>query len=284
MSIVHYIETNEVLDFRLLQRIIERSLPDVAYEQRAENLCYFWIDGQSTRGVDVSLEEDRLVEIRNTGLSNTADYTLTNQIAESICNLYQGKLMVENEDYDEDNPDNEPAFFSKERPIYSKEEMLQIQEDDSISIQTLVLQLQEDITVFGPIHRVNIGKNTLSKIATESDDVLTHSLIKLIKHINYDLPDYEYGNVLEITKEDQVLTLKLITNETPCIIDKYDYILFQISEEELIAITNDDLIKVMPKIWDLVDEYTIVAPILSDAEFDTLKNKAKVFNRFDELR
>ena len=83
---------------------------------------------------------------------------------------------------------------------------------------------------------------------------------------------------------DNKKILKLITNQVDCMIDKYDYILFGKNEEEIIAIDNDTLNTILPSSWQRVDEYTIVAPMLSENEFMELKERAEKLNQFEELR
>ncbi len=67
-------------------------------------------------------------------------------------------------------------------------------------------------------------------------------------------------------------------------IDKYDYILFPKNESEIIAITNDTLNTILPESWQRVDEYTIVAPILSEDEFEKLVAQAEKLDQYNELR
>ncbi len=100
MSIFHYLKTKDPINFDMLQKVIERTVMGVKYKQRSETLCYFWIDKASTRGVDVSLEAENWIELRNTGFSSKEDYSLTNELANSICNLYGGHLYSDNDQKD----------------------------------------------------------------------------------------------------------------------------------------------------------------------------------------
>jgi len=284
MSVLHYIKTKEPINFVLLQKIIERTLVDVQCEQRSETLCYFWIDRASTRGVDVSTEEENWVELRNTSFSSKEDYVLTNELASSICNLYTGKLYVDNEDYDEDVDDVSLAYLPKEHPLFTTEEMESLPLNDTAVVSAIVTQLQQLMTLFCPIRKVHFGTEMLSKLSDKSNEELTTILQKIILYVNYQIPDYDYGNVLEMGESEDKKTLKLLANLSNCIIDKYDYILFQKNESEIIAITNDTLNTILPESWQRVDEYTIVAPILPEDEFEKLVAQAEKLNQYNELR
>ncbi|MDI5894805.1 hypothetical protein [Flavobacterium algoritolerans] len=284
MSVLHYIKTKEPINFVQLQKIIERTLADVLYEQRSETLCYFWINGASARGVDVSMEEVGLVEIRNTSFSNYADYNLTNELVSSICNLYKGELYKENNDYDEDEDDVFLAYLPKEHPLFTTEDIESLPQNDTAVVSAIVTQLKQPMTLFCPIRKVHFGIEMLSKLSDKSNKELTIILQNIIVYVNYKIPNYEYGNVLVMGEGEDKKTLKLITNDVNCIIDKYDYILFQKNELEIIAITNDTLNTILPKSWQRVDEYTIVAPLLSEDEFEKLVTQAEKSNQYNELK
>ena len=102
-------------------------------------------------------------------------------------------------------------------------------------------------------------------------------------NVNYNWPDYDYGNVMEVGEGFETKIVKLLTNEANCIIDKYDYLLLTKSENELIALTNDDLNNILPESWQRVDEYTIVAPILADSAFLHLIAAAEQYNKIKEM-
>jgi hypothetical protein len=284
MSVLHYIKTKEPINFDILQKVIERTLADVEYEQRSETLCYFWIDGASTRGVDVSLERENWIKLRNTGFSSKEDYVLTNQLANSICNLYDGHLYCDNEEYDEDNDDASLEYLPKEHPLFTAEDMELIPLNDTEVVSAMAMQLQQTITLYGPIRKVHFGPELLAKLSDKSNEELTTILHEIILNVNYQIPNYEYGNVLEMEEGEEKKTLKLLGNFSDCIIDKYDFILFQKEDDKVIAITNDTLNTILPVSWKRVDEYTIVAPILPEDEFENLVAQAEKLNQYDELK
>ena len=284
MSVLHYIKTKEPINFVILQKIIERTLEDVLYEQRSETLCYFWIDGASTRGVDVNVEEQNWIELRNTTFSSKEDYVLTNELANCICNLYEGILYVENEEYDDDIDDISLEYHPKEHPLFTMEEMNTMPLIDTDEINLMASQLQQTITLFGPIRKVHFGPELLGKLSNKSNEELTILLQEIMVYVNYRIPNYEYGNVLEMGEGEDKKTLKLLGNFSDCIIDKYDFILFQKEDDKIIAITNDTLNTILPLSWERVDEYTIVAPLLPEDEFENLVAQAEKLNQYDELK
>ena len=77
--------------------------------------------------------------------------------------------------------------------------------------------------------------------------------------------------------------MKLLTNEVDYIIDKYDFILLQTTEEQPIMITNEILNSMLPSNWQLVDEFTIVAPITSQDEWNKLLTNAKKQDLFESF-
>ena len=69
MSILHYIEIETALDIDLLNEKITR-LENAIFVQKSEDLFYYWIDNKSTKGIDLTIENEGLIEVRNTTLSN----------------------------------------------------------------------------------------------------------------------------------------------------------------------------------------------------------------------
>lgn len=101
-------------------------------------------------------------------------------------------------------------------------------------------------------------------------------MLDLIIEVNYRIPDYDYGDIMKMKKSKKdTMILKLLTNRVNCIIDSYDFILLNTSKEEPIVITNDILNAILPSKWELIDEYTIVAPILEQREWVELLDNAK---------
>jgi len=87
MSIINNIIGRQPLDITKLNSFVS-SIDGVKYKNRGEGTFHYWIDGKSTRGVDITPEKKR-IEVRNTILSNKHDYELTNKVVQMILSLTQ---------------------------------------------------------------------------------------------------------------------------------------------------------------------------------------------------
>ena len=68
MSVIHNIINKKPLDIIRLDKLVS-TIEGAKYEDRGGGVFYFWIDGKSTRGFDITLEQG-YIEVRNTVLSN----------------------------------------------------------------------------------------------------------------------------------------------------------------------------------------------------------------------
>ena len=50
-----------------------------------------------------------------------------------------------------------------------------------------------------------------------------------------------------------------------------------------LTLTNYNLNKILPKRWKRMDEFTIVAPILNQLDYNKLCQRAEEFDVFDEI-
>src|SRR5690606_28838808 len=269
MSTIHKVITENKLDINYLFELIQKSFDsEIICEERGSNVYYFWVKEKSTRGMDITLE-DYGVEIRNTGLSNKADLMLTNIITENILKLVNGELI--NED------DEKITQF----PLYSEIAIKDIMKNEARTIFILSRENNE-IAIFGPIRKTYFGRKTYEALAKYEKDgfLLSQKIEELILKSQYHLPDYGYGNILQAENGENPLILKLLTNKTDYIIDKYDYILVEQEGKNPIMITNDDLNKILPASWSLIDEYTVVAPIAPEYEWEELVKRAKNYDTF----
>ena len=113
---------------------------------------------------------------------------------------------------------------------------------------------------------------------------LKDKMYHIILNVNYQIPDFGYGNIMEvINSNDEKKIMKLLTNEVDYIIDKYDFILLQTLEEQPIIITNAILNSILPSNWKLVDEFTVVAPITTQNDWKKLLTDAKKHDLFDSF-
>lgn len=263
MSKTIYLNANKTLDIDLLGQAVAEVVPHLRAEKRSETLYYFWIHEASARGIDVSIEHQNMLEFRNTICSNEADYRLTNQLVELAQYLFGGTLVNE----------EETVYL----PVYTNDQMLSNMQSDAEMLKAMAALQNKTLTLYGPKRKIHIGPRCFN--AFNKAEKLEEALNALILKVNYSYPAVTYGNVMETSLEEKQVIFKLLTNEEPCIIDKYDYLLFE-DEDSYLVIKNDDLNRILPDTWQLLDEYTIYAPTLSVADFAALKNKAQNYNVF----
>ncbi|WP_250633069.1 hypothetical protein [Rhodoflexus caldus] len=269
MSLIHYIIYKRPLDISRLDEFVS-TIKGATYEDRGEGVFYFWIDGKSTRGFDITLEQD-YIEVRNTILSNKHDYDLTNKIIAEIIALTDGIIIDEDEEQISDFP------------IFDNYRIAEAEIHDCETIQALSRE-HEDIAIYGPVRKVHFGKRLHEQFKGLKGEQLKNKMFEIILTVNYQIPNFDYGNIMQVgNSEDDKKIVKLLTNETDYIIDKYDYILLHTSDEQPIMITNDILNKMLPSNWKLVDEFTVVAPMTDENEWNKLLTNAKKFNLWHEF-
>ncbi|PKP46739.1 MAG: hypothetical protein CVT95_06605 [Bacteroidetes bacterium HGW-Bacteroidetes-12] len=269
MSVIHNIIYKRPLEISRLDKFIS-TIEGATYEDRGEGIFYFWIDKKSTRGFDITLEQG-YIEIRNTILSNKYDYGLTNKIVAEILALTDGII------YDEDEKQ------VSNLPIFDNEKIIKTEIHDCENIQVL-FKVQEDITIYGPIRKVYFGKRIHEQFKEFKGVQLKEKMFDLILTVNYRIPNFEYGNIMKVgNSEEDKKIMKLLANNTDCIIDKYDYILLDTLAKQPLIITNEILNSMLPSNWQLVDEFTIVAPITDKSEWKKLLTNAKKFDLWNEF-
>ena len=247
-----------------------KPVENLVIEPRGSNVYYYYIDQESTRGVDITLEDDT-IEIRNTFLSNHADYRLTNTLAEHILELTQGSIYNE----DDQRITETPLIFNHVAHIHTI--------NHTTTAKALCVA-GEVFSIFGPKRKVHLDKSVFERF-TDLDDEQKQSyqMMDLIKKVNYGLPDYAYGDVLQATMDGEEKTMKVLTNSAHCIIDYYDYILLHRAEQNPIMITNQTLNQILPNEWELVDAHNIVAPIIPEASWLKLLEQAKPMDMWEEV-
>lgn len=282
MSENYYIKTKRKFNFQELIEVTYEN-EDMLHEQRAENLVYYWVEGASARGVDLTMESSNWIEIRNTACSNSVDYQLTNYLADLICEIFNGEIYKDNDDFEEDD-DSSQEYLLIEAPLYTKVQMLNNPIRDFNIVKTIVQHQKQTITLFGPHSSLYIGSDVIHSLGDKTDEEVANALEGLMLYLNYHLSQYEYGNIMKMGEGEDQKTLKLLTNTSDIMIDQYDYILLKEKDsEDIVAITNKDLNQILPKNWKRIDEYHIVAPILEDEDFENLIEDAQQYNRYQEL-
>lgn len=276
MSLKNYVRYKRGFNHSELLKLIKKSLPNndiklIAYNQ---NECLIYADKISAKGVNLNIDYPaKTYEIENTIMSNVVDYKISNALAHALCFLNKEKEV-------KDEEGNIVSYAPLISPLMAES----IQKRDAQLMKEMA-DLENWITVYGPVRKVHIGKSLSKEIQSISDEnELAQYFEKLILKVNYQIPNYEYGNILESDSETKgKRIIKLLTNKVNCLIDKYDYIMIDSAEEKPIMITNNILNTILPKEYDLLDAHTIVAPIISLESWQELKEKSKLQNVWDEF-
>lgn len=271
MSTIHNIKPKGTFTFSKLNLKL-RELPfDVQFRNKHDNIYYYWVPDKATRGVDVTIEDD-LIEVRNTILSNTNDYELTKLLIWEILAITHGKVY--NEENEEVMGDVIMSKKAIEKNISGEKDVIVHFTDKG-----------EVISVDGPVRKVHFGKRVMKELRqSNNNSIESFQLLDLICKVNYNLPIYEDGMVMEVIdkKSGEPKYMKLITGKENLIIGKYDAVLFN-DEGKVVMLSNELLNTILPHEWELVDEYTIIAPILEERSWLKLLEAARALDISSEI-
>lgn len=274
MSRNHYIIPKQQYDLNQFFGLVTK-IEGIQYEDRGNDIYYFWMEGKSTRGMDFSVSGDR-IELRMTNFSNEGDYFVTGVLAKLFQDVYKCKIV------------DEDGKRVKNELIYTSAEATQNIYDDYNALKAMH-QIEEGlITLFCPHRRVHLGKTVFKKLAHLEEGKAIAELEKLIKDINYSYPEYSYGLIVSWESDDGktiIEKINVLDNVTHTMIDKYEYLMFDhpINQERQIVITNDQLNTILPKQWKLLDDYTVLAPPLPDKDWLTFRLEAAKMDLYDSV-
>lgn len=268
MSILHFVHAKKKIQTILIVHqlgIIENKLKAVDNDNDA---YYLYTHGESARGIDISVENN-VLEIRTTTLSNRADYNLANAVAKITLDLFGGKI------YSEDDTLLETTKLFDNETI----EALQIKDAEILKI---MCKNEKNITIFCPLRLVHFGKRLYKKLERLEGGYLYNEIYKIMYNVQYELPDYEGGSILRVGDGENAKLMKVLSNKVDYIVNEYDYILLSTDDEEKpLMIDSEILCSILPASWKLVDEKTLVAPIIEEAEWLNLIEKASPLNLYD---
>lgn len=269
MSITHNIINKRPLDFSKLNNFVS-TIDGAKIREQGQGTFYYWIDGKSTRGVDITLETD-CIEIRNTALSNRFDYELTNKIVTEILALTDGIIF------------NEEDIEIQNLPIFDNDTIIEKEIRDCEVVR--ILSKEHEITIYGPVREVYFGKRLYEKLSDLEGEYLRNLMINLILTVNYQLPDFDSPNIMLVSNrenDDEQKKMIVLSNESDYIFGRYDNILLH-TDGDPIMITNEILNTMLPQCWMLVDEYTVIAPIIDQNEWEKLLANAKRFDLIEPM-
>lgn len=269
MSVTHRIKCYQPVYTSDLENFLAQN-NEISGEHRGGGVYYFYEWGKSSRGMDITILNEN-VEVRNTVLSNRADYELTNKLVYHLLLSTSGLLFTQEGEH------------IKSMIPFSDESINELIQRDGELIQQMSRE-HEDIALDGPIRKVHFGKRTHKQLSRYSKQQLPEKMLQLILHVNYGLPPFEYGNIMQFSKDGtRPKTAKVLTNKTDCIIDKYDCLLLINGKRNPVVITNEILNTILPDTWQLVDEFTVVAPILKQGHWKKLLEKAREFDLHEDF-
>ncbi len=279
MSTTRYIKTRVATDPQQLENDFTSAIPDLRVRQKADNLSYLWLDKKSSRGVDLTFETPYWIEIRNTSNSNLADYELTNSLAEALCLLYDGQPYLDNEDYDEDDP-NSAEYISGALPLFSNDEIKSAYLRDAEIIKILVEHDGSIITLFGPNSSIDIGPYVMSGLDTPL--AIATKIEELFRDLNYKynrLPfvDARPIGAAEIKKH---ITYLPYLGENIVVVKDYAIIM---DSAKRVAISRDAFNRILPASWKRLDETKFYTTQLSIEDRRILVSQARRFDKWEQI-
>lgn len=268
MSQIIEIRTKQLIEGNDLYHFLQGRMDDIHGIQKSETDFYFFKENESLRGVDF-FKESYGYELRTTILSTSSDYDIGRWVLIYCINFIKD------------------VQFYLEEELYKSKDVISIIENNTFAthaqlIKTLISHQQEAITFFGPKGEFYVGQHVLRQVDSTKEG-WEHRLQQLLLKVQYHLPPSESDAVMESNHKEEIKLLKLVNRNVTYILKKYDYLIFTTAEstsslDDMVFITNDILNQNLPKTWERIDEYTIVAPALSNMEYDSLVKKLSVFD------
>ncbi|MGV0941061.1 hypothetical protein [Empedobacter sp. ULE_I140] len=263
------IHTQQLIDPDHLYYYLEATLGSINAIKKSDEGLYFYIQDQSTRGVDF-WKENYGYEIRCTSMSSQADYSIAKVLVQYFLDFQKSAVILF---------DNEPWKYNNVEKL-----RFNTLESDANIIKMMVQLNNETITLFGTQRQFHIGVNVLNKLQPEVEG-WDQRLMDLFLKVQYHLPESESDQVMMIGNDEETKKeVKLVNRSTNYVLSKYDYLLFSDEEtngtiDNMVLVTNDVLNQNLPEKWELIDEYTVVAPSLTVEEYLLLKEQLKPYNQ-----
>lgn len=281
MSRIIEIHTTAELVKEDLFHAINYEIPNLKGVLKSEDLIYFYAEGTSVRGIDLSIE-DYGYELQLNAMSSMDDHKITAIIIRYFRKMLDyGNIRDLSYVVDGEPVSNEKMWFWTALDNYNFEE-------EAKSLKGMSEVTESVVTIFGPTRPIHIGPYTLRKLGAGKEGWVKR-LEALFLKILYHLPENESDNVMAFSRPDgQEIEMKSISPNVNYILDKYDYLCLSADTEELniddlIVFTNDILNENLPSEWERMDDYTIVAPGLTEEKHSQLLQKLKPFDCKEEV-
>ncbi len=229
----------------------------------------YWIEGESVKGVKLINHKNHL-EICTSFLANKADYRLINQISSEL-SLTKGFNVIDETGKTTSHP-------------YTDKMINNLIDDDFFQAQFVIKS--DGLFHFTGVHReVFIGKRFTDTFKNLGIMDMAEEVFKIALDVNFKYRGFVNSPYYEVTLDGKNYThgTTLITNTMNMVISLYDFICFP-NGGTPIFITNKILNEILPKEWELLDEYNIAACVLNPKEWNILLSKAKERDLFNQLQ
>lgn len=228
---------------------------------------YFYQNLLSARGVDVT-EVEYGLDIRTTTCSNDADYLLANRIASTLKDETGGAF------FDEAHSE----IFTGN--LFSKSDIAKYTYEDIETLKS-VLSIPKSISLIGPNRPFHIDRIFRKKIMELDGDphAMAFQFSKMMLQCQYPSDEFEeLSNLMQVSgKDDTKVLVQNYFNSKSMILENVDTVIFGLNDVAL-YIKPKHLVQFLPASWQLLDDFTIAARQLPEAEWEQYFESMRPFN------
>ncbi|MBE6355250.1 hypothetical protein [Treponema sp.] len=246
----------------------------------------FYIDKESSKGVEVFLFERKQFVMKLNVLSNEADYLLCKKMLTVL--VKQFNLEIQEEDDDELILETESAI----EELFLPKKILRERVIETDVILTLITRNKSNIRFDGINNPVYFGMDFINEVEKKKlkDEQIIKKIDQTMHKIQWELPDYckPAPAIISANDSGKKFKVRIMLCDRDYILTDYEYLLISDSEsaDEVIYINHDDLKKIIHDLhlfWQKADEFTVVAPKLSQPEWKAFVSVARKLNRKKEI-
>jgi hypothetical protein len=229
----------------------------------------------STRGVELSEVNDRYM-LKMNFLASVDDYILCNYMAHIICKKFDGILV------------DEEGKRRRIGKLFNEMKMNEYIKSEAEKLFTL-LKNGNEIEIVGTVRPFSIGKRTRDKVLLLKKEKYEYEkalkLTELILACQYPPPMFiPYCDMMEnMVNNEKVYFAQVLSNKHNVVIEKVrKYFISEIYGNISIELTIENIIKIMPPEWELLDECTVLAKKLPQDKWNNFVEAAKQLGRIIE--
>jgi hypothetical protein len=270
MSIVTEIRTKlEIPAMDICERLAEIDAYSIAVKDESPT-AKIYIPHISIREVEIT-REDYGYEVRLTLLACKKDYELYRDTIKHILALTKGKAVYED------------GSKISDAVIFFNEKFIKTQLKSDFNVIVTLAENDHEIAICCPFRDFYIGTNMRQKIKTYStnEEEQQEFLFSLIRHSQYEDVNNKntplFGITLEAEKDKGKQTLTMYRQNEYGYISGAAYFSLMQPNEDFVIIKYDDLHKIVPQNWKLIDEKQYKTTDISDYEWSIFWEKAKKY-------